>query len=147
MKKSNLITGFVYLFTGVICLLIALLTENKLNGLLFGFACAGLCSGLLTICHYYYWTSSKNRERYQEKLEKESIEAHDELKEMIRDRSGRYAYMLGLIVISISTVLFSVMGSLEIIENAVIIVLYLFGYFVFQIIAGILIFNRMMKKY
>lgn len=132
---------------GIACLLAGLFTESKLDSLLFGFSGAGICPGLLMICQYFYWSSPKNRERYQERLENERIEQHDELKEKIRDKSGRYAYMLGLFVISISMVAFSVLGALEIIDNSRIIVLYLGSYFVFQIVVGIVIFNRIIKKY
>jgi len=147
MKRSNLIVGIMYFLAGVGCLLTGLLTETKLEGLFFGFAGAGLCPGLLLVCQYFYWTSPQNRERYQEKMDNEQIEAHDELKIKIRDKSGRYAYTMGLIVISASAAVFSVLGSLEIVDNVKTIVFYLCGYLAFQIVAGILIFNRMMKKY
>ena len=147
MKKSNLIVGILYLIAGIACLLAALFTESKLNSLLFGFSGAGIGPGLLMICKYFYWTSPKNRGRYQERLENERIELHDELKEKVRDKSGRYAYVLGLFVISISMVVFSVLGALEIIDHSRMIVLYLGGYMIFQIVAGIVIFNRIIKKY
>lgn len=147
MKKSNLIVGILYLIAGIACLLAALFTESKLNSLLFGFSGAGIGPGLLMICKYFYWTSPKNRGRYQERLENERIELHDELKEKVRDKSGRYAYVLGLFVISISMVVFSVLGALEIIDYSRMIVLYLGGYMIFQIVAGIVIFNRIIKKY
>ena len=135
MKKSNLIVGILYLIAGIACLLAALFTESKLNSLLFGFSGAGIGPGLLMICKYFYWTSPKNRGRYQERLENERIELHDELKEKVRDKSGRYAYVLGLFVISISMVVFSVLGALEIIDHSRMIVLYLGGYMIFQIVA------------
>ena len=83
----------------------------------------------------------------QKKISNERIELHDELKEKIRDKSGRYSYIFGLIAISISIVIFSVLGALEIIDNSRIIVLYLGGYFLFQIVIGIVIFNHLLKKY
>ena len=41
MKKSNLITGILYVLFGVVCLIVALLIETKLEGILWGFAGAG----------------------------------------------------------------------------------------------------------
>ena len=38
MKKSNLITGILYVLFGVVCLIVALLIETKLEGILWGFA-------------------------------------------------------------------------------------------------------------
>ncbi|WP_077613097.1 hypothetical protein [Clostridium sp. Marseille-P2415] len=147
MKKSNLITGIMFALVGTVLLLIALLTYSKLDGLLFGFAGAGIGPGIVMICKYFYWSTPKNKERYQERITDEKIEQHDELKVKLRDKSGRYSYVLGLIAISISMVVFSIMGALEITINSRMIILYLGGYLVFQIVAGIAIFNHLLKKY
>lgn len=147
MKKSNLVIGILYIFVGIICLTIALFTESKLDGLFFGIAGAGIVSGVAMVFRYLYWSLPKNKEQYQQSLENENIEQHDELKEKIRDKSGRYAYVLGLITISISMLVFSALGSLKIINNSIVIILYLGGYSLFQIIAGISIFNHLLKKY
>lgn len=147
MKKSNLVTGLVFLSTGTVFLLTAIFTDQKLGSLLFGFAGAGIAPGLEMICKYFYWTRPANRERYSKKLENETIESHDELRVQLRDRSGRYAYVFGLTVISISIVVFSVLGQLEIIQHARMIVLYLGAYFVLQLVIGDVFFRRLLKKY
>lgn len=100
-----------------------------------------------SISIYFYWSSPKNKERYEERLENERIEQHDELKTKIRDRAGRYTYSLGLLVVCFSILVFGILGALEVIDNARMIVLYLGGYLLFQVIAGIVIFNKLMKKY
>ena len=147
MKKSNLITGILYVLFGVVCLIVALLIETKLEGILWGFAGAGIFPGIMMICKYFYWSSPKNKEQYEERLENDRIEQHDELKTKIRDRAGRYAYGIGLVVICFSILVFSILGALEVIDNARMIILYLSGYLMFQIITGIIIFNKLMKKY
>ena len=103
--------------------------------------------GIMMICKYFYWSSPKNKEQYEERLENDRIEQHDELKTKIRDRAGRYAYGIGLVVICFSILVFSILGALEVIDNARMIILYLSGYLMFQIITGIIIFNKLMKKY
>lgn len=147
MKKSNLITGILYVLFGVVCLIVALLIETKLEGILWGFAGAGIFPGIMMICKYFYWSSPKNKEQYEERLENDRVEQHDELKTKIRDRAGRYAYGIGLVVICFSILVFSILGALEVIDNARMIILYLSGYLMFQIITGIIIFNKLMKKY
>lgn len=147
MKKSELTTGILYIFGGIILLFIALLTDSVLDSLLFGFGSGASCAGMVMVCKYFYWNMPKNKERYQEKIANETIELHDEMKIKLRDKSGRYAYILGLIIISISIVIFSILGKLEMVDNSRIIVIYLYGYLIFQIIAGIIIFNRLLKKY
>lgn len=84
---------------------------------------------------------------YERNCENEKIEFHDELKSKLRDRAGRWAYAVGLITVSVSMVIFSILGKLEIIDNSRLIVLYLGGYLIFLIIIDIVIFNPLLKKY
>lgn len=147
MKKSNIITGVLYVLFGVACLIAAMMIETKLEGILWGFAGAGIGPGIVMIGQYFYWSSPKNKARYEERLENERIELHDELKTKVRDKAGRYAYTLGLLIICVSILVFGILGTVEFIDNARMIVLYLSGYLLFQIIAGIVIFNKLMKKY
>ena len=147
MKKNNLLEGIAFTFGGFIILCIALLTASKIDSILIGFGAGGISSGIVITCKYFYWNTPKNKERYQKKIENEKIELHDELKIKLRDKSGRYAYIIGILMISFSIVVFSILGKLEIIENTRLIVLYLGGYLIFQIVIGIVIFNQLLKKY
>ena len=80
-------------------------------------------------------------------VENEKIELHDELKSKLRDKSGRHAYAIGLMTVSISIIIFYILGQLEIIDNSRLMVLYLGGYLLFQIVIGIVIFKQLLKKY
>ena len=66
MKKSYFITGAVYLAVGCLMLTVALLTESRLEGILFGLAGAGIVPGIQMIVRYFYWSRPQNRQRYQE---------------------------------------------------------------------------------
>ena len=147
MKKSHLITGIVYVLVGIVFLVAALFTETKINSLLFGFTGACIGPGILMICKYFYWSSPKNKAVYEEKLERERIELHDEMKNLIRCKTAMYLYVAGLFIISFSMVVFSVLDSLEILKNGNIFVFYLAGYMAFQIIGGRVIYKHIMKKY
>jgi len=147
MKKSNLFSGIAYVFFGAACLCAAALTETKLDGIFWGFAGAGIFPGIMIICKYFYWSSSERRERYAEKLENERIEMHDELKNKLRNEAGRYAYNIGLLMVSFSILFFGILGALGLIDYARVIILYLSVYLVIQVAVGIIIFNRLMKKY
>ncbi len=147
MKKSNLVEAVLFILGGVVLGGIGLLTDSVLDSLLIGFAAGALCSGIVMLCKYLYWNAPKNRERYQEKLMNERIELRDELKSKLRDQSARYSYTIGIVTVSVSIMIFSVLGQLEIIGNSRLIVLYLAGYLVFQIALGILIFKHLLKKY
>lgn len=147
MKKSNLFAGIVYILFGLACLCAAILTETKLDGIFWGFAGAGIFPGIMMICKYFYWSAEKNKDRYEERLENERIEAHDELKTKLRNEAGRYAYSIGLLIVSFSILVFGVLGALELIDYARAIVLYLSVYLIIQVTVGMVIFNRLMKKY
>lgn len=112
MKRSNLIVGALYAVCGAALLSIAVLTDSVLDSLLFGFGAGAAASGLVMICRYFYWSTEKNRERYRQKTVDESIEIHDELKTMLRDKSGRYSYTAGIMTVSASIVVFSILGKL-----------------------------------
>lgn len=96
---------------------------------------------------YFYWSRPKNRQRYEERLENERIEMNDELKQKLRDRSGRYAYVLGMVTVSLSIFVIGILEDLGLIGDSRPMVLYLAAYLIFQFIAGIVIFNRLLKKY
>lgn len=147
MKKSNLYTGITYLLIGLIIGIIAGFCNTKLESLLWGFAGAGIAGGSAELWMYFYWLHPRNKIRYMERLENETIELQDERKEKFRNQSGRYAYILGLVTICISIVIFSALESLEIINHTKIVILYLFGYLVFQYVAGIIIFRYLNKRY
>lgn len=147
IKKSNLFIAIINICLGITCLLIALNFNTKLESLLYGFTGAYICSGAVMLWKYYYWSRPENKARYLEKVENEDIELNDERKIILRDKSGRYAYIIGLIVSVISIVIFSIMGNLNIIENYKLIIVYLSGFVIFQYLIGILIFNQLSKKY
>lgn len=147
MKKSRLITGILSALFGVTCLGVALLTETKLEGILWGLAGAGIVPGMMLVCQYFYWSSPQNKERYAQRLENEQIEIHDELKTQVRDKAGRHAYVLGIFTTCLAMIVFAVLGALEVVDHTRIILLYLFGYLLLQEFAGIFFFNRLMKKY
>jgi len=147
MKKNMLMSGLLYVLIGIAFLLCGIFLDTKLNSLFWGFAGAGIVPGLTMIYKYFYWARPQNSTKYAEKMEEEKIYLHDERKEKFRNQSGRYAYILGLITICISIVVFSVLSSLGIMQNAKILILYLGGYAAFQFITGILILRYLNKKY
>ncbi len=146
MKRSELYFGIGYLLAGILFLVLGFSIQSRLAGILFGLGGACLGPGLVMIFKYFYWTRPDKRQQYTQKLEREKIESQDELKESIRNKSGRYTYVLGLLVSSLSTLVFAILDVLEILDARVF-VFYLGGYLLFQLAAGIIIFNWLSKKY
>lgn len=147
MKKNYLNRGIVCVLAGICFLLAAILTETAFDGLLWGLAGGALGPGVGLIIKYFYWTSPQNADRYQEILEQEDINLHDELNEKLRDKSGRIAYLIGLLVLCVSEVIFAFLGKMGMITDHKIIVLYLFGLFLLQVIIGNTAYYYLRKKY
>jgi hypothetical protein len=126
MKKNYLNEGMKLLLVGICLVLAAAFSETAVDGLLWGFAGGALAPGIARIIQHFYWSAPKNQVRYQEMKEQADINLHDELNEKLRDKSGRIAYLIGLLIICISEVVFSILGKAGIISNHKLIVLYLF---------------------
>ena len=147
MKKSYLSKGIVCVLVGICFVLAAVFTESAIDGLLWGFAGGALGPGIGWIIQHFYWSHPKNRERYQEIQEQEDINLHDELNEKLRDKSGRIAYNIGLLLICVSEIVFAILGKAGIITDHKVIVLYLFGLFLIQIVIGNVAYRQLRRKY
>mgnify|MGYP006373646801 FL=1 len=147
MKKSYLNRGIICVLAGLCFLLVAVFTESVFDGLLWGVAGGALGPGIGWIIQHFYWSAPKNQERYREIQEQEEINLRDELNEKLRDKSGRIAYNIGLFIICISEVVFSIPGETGLITDYKIIVFYLFGLFVFQIVIGFVVYCQLRRKY
>ena len=147
MKKSYLSKAIVLVIIGICFVLAAIFTESAIDGLLWGFGGGALGPGIARIIQYYYWSAPENKKQYQEIQEQKDINVHDELNEKLRDKSGRIAYHIGLLIICISEVVFSLLGKTGVITDHRVIVLYLFGLLVFQIVAGKIAYNLLRKRY
>lgn len=144
MKKSNLIYGLIYTILAGISLYVAIAFDNKISGIFYGMTGALVGSGIFTIIRYFYW--QKNKEKYQEKLEIKEIEMQDELKQKLRDKSGKYTYWIGMLIIALSIMVYSVLGVLNIMDTEHIVV-YLAAYLISQVVIGVIVFNYLLKKY
>ncbi len=147
MKKSNFWLGLISALLGIALFLAGLLWDTALSSLICGTGGGLLGSGTLRLLRYRKWSRPESAAAYRERLEQEQIDMRDERKAMLRDRSGRYAYLLGLLVCCLSILVFSVLGSLEIVENARLTVLFLGAYLLFQWVAGIFFYRRLAEKY
>lgn len=147
MQKNNLVIGIFYTIIGIISLIVISIIKTKLDVLLFAFSFTFTLSGILMIGRYLYWSRPSKIKEYEERLDAEQINLHDERKKNLRNMSGRYAYLIGLVIISISIITFSVIDKFDVNFNARFIILYLSAYFIFQYIIGIIIFRHLSRKY
>ena len=149
MKKRELWFGLGMIAGGILFLLAALLLETPLDSLFCGFFGAFTAPGAVQVYKYVKWTKLETADSYQRHLEEEQIELRDERKEMLRNKSGRMAYILGLLAAAVSMTAFSILGKLGMVEESAsrLLILFLAGYMVFQILAGWALYWLLDKKY
>lgn len=145
MKKSNIIYGLTCIILSGISLYIAIIFDaNKMSGVFYGLTGALGVGGIVSIAQYFYW--KRHNEKYEEKLEIERIEQQDELKQKLRDKSGRYAYLIGMSITALSIMAYSLLGVLNIMDTEYI-VTYLSIYLISQLFIGIIVFHHLLRKY
>ena len=146
MKKSYLWTGVGMIVLGLCCLLAALLLDTPLDSVLCGLFGAFTAPGIVQIYKYFMWGRSPE---YRAKLEEEQIDLRDERKEMLRNKSGRIAYVIGLLAAAVYMTAFSVLGTLGIVSEAAsrLMILFLAGYMLFQLAAGRIVYRLLARKY
>ena len=149
MKKRELWFGLAMIAGGILFLLAALLLDTPLDSLFCGFFGAFTGPGVIQVYKYVKWTKLETPDSYQRHLEEEQIELRDERKEMLRNKSGRYAYILGLLAAAAAMTVFSFLGKLGMVDEAAsrLMILFLAGYMVFQIVAGWALYRLLDKKY
>lgn len=147
MKKNTLITGILLLLIGVAALGAAVIFQNNMNGLFYGLGGAGCALGIGNIISYFYWSSDKNKKRYEELLENKSIEVNDELNSKIRDRSGRITCNIGFAAACITAILLEILECLGLISGSYLTVMVLCGFLIFQIITYIFVFSSIKKQF
>ena len=145
MKRSNIIYGLTCIILSGISLYIAIIFDaNKMSGVFYGLTGALGVGGIVSIAQDFYW--KRHNEKYEEKLEIERIEQQDELKQKLRDKSGRYAYLIGMSITALSIMAYSLLGVLNIMDTEYI-VIYLSIYLISQLFIGIIVFNHLLRKY
>lgn len=110
---------------------------------LFIFGISGSCFLLWKL---RYWLKPLNKGKAEQFLDNEQIEIQDERKVKLRNLAAKYTYILGLIVITLSIIVFSILRELEITVGIDIIIWYLTGYLFFQYFMGIIIYNFLNVK-
>ena len=148
MKKSDLWIGVCFLIAGTACLVGALmLSGTALGSLLCGLTGGIGVPGLVMVCKYLKWSSPKHAAEYRERLEQEQIELRDERKEMLRNKSGRYAYVFNLLVNCLALFVLASLDALKIVEIENLIILGLALWLLAQYFAGIVFYKILEKKY
>jgi hypothetical protein len=149
MKKRDFWTGLIMMALGLLCLAGTIFWNTVLGSILYGFSGALIGPGAVLVWKYIRWTKLETADACRRHFEEEQIELRDERKEMLRNRSGRYAYVVGMLAAVVSMNVFFLLGKLGMLEEAAsrLIVLFLGGYAFFQVLAGWVIYQLLDRKY
>ena len=148
MKKRDLWTGVAFLIAAAACLIGALmLSGTALGSLLCGMTGGIGVPGFVMVYKYFKWSSPKHAAEYRERLEQEQIELRDERKEMLRNKSGRYAYIFNLVVYCLGLFVLASLDALEIVEIESQIILWLALWVLAQYFTGIVFYKMLEKRY
>lgn len=147
MKKSQLYSGISYTLLGLTCIVIAILTEFKLEGILWGLGGAGIGPGVALILQYLYWSRPDKLEEYTKRMKNVKIEMSDERKVMLRDKSGRITYQFMIYVYCALIVIITIVSSVTDFQpTSQGVVIGLSMLLLLQYICGIVVFNRLNNK-
>ncbi len=147
MSKRSLIDGIGCIAIAVIAFLLSLHPEVQTTARLTGMASTYIVFGGMTVIRYFYYHSPKNREFYKEWLEYEEIGQRDERTLRLLEKSRGYTYQFGqelLVAAILGSVILEAFG---IIEKSDTVVGILGGFLIVQIIAELVIFRHLSKKY
>lgn len=148
MKKTTLLSGIIALVIGIAALMAAIhQTDNNISGILFGLTGCGLGLGIGTIINYTYWSTGKNRKRYEELLERKNIEVNDELNQKIRDKAGRITESIGLAIIISLIITLTLFEALGFMASGYLTVVILSFYLLIRLVIYAVVFNSVRKEY
>lgn len=145
MKNRYLLSGLCCLIVGFISL-IGIFFFTKFNFIFICLFIFGISGGCFLLWKFRYWLKPLNKDKAEQFLDNEQIEIQDERKVKLRNLAAKYTYILGLIVITLSIIVFSILRELEITVGVDIIIWYLTGYLFFQYFIGIIIYNYLNFK-
>lgn len=111
--------------------------------LLFGLGGGLVGGGVAALARLVYWTRPGRSAEFAERLESQSIDRHDELKQRLRYQSGWAAYLITLAALALLVVGFAVTAVVSDVDTrlvittlgAVLLVSYLSGLVAFQILS------------
>ena len=145
MKKNRLYLGAGYILAGLACLVLSLWFEEG-NAALSGVGGGLLGAGAVIAGRFFYWSRPSRAEEYRQKLEEERISLKDERKNMLRDKSGRIAYLIQLMLCVLVLILLTLLNALHILAVSPWVILGLVLWVIFQYFCGAAVFRWLEKR-
>ncbi|MGL5259900.1 MAG: hypothetical protein ACRC7V_07305 [Lachnospiraceae bacterium] len=143
--KNYLKSSIVYFCLGIVFLILAYVFPDI--SIFVGFAGACIGPAIMMVLKYLYWR--KRPIKYSEKIEDESIELHDERKEMIRGKSLRISTLINWCILSAFISIVAFLGQLQVIsiETSKPIIITIAAYWFISVVIMQIVYKYLSKKY
>ena len=143
--KSS-VANVVMLILGIVILAFAIMYKNDASSMLVGLGSALSFSALVAIVKNLYWRSPSKKNEYAKLIKNENISLKDERKIMLRDKSGRISYIIGLVVLGVSIWIFMILKAFNIFDAGRMFFIFAGGFVLFEFFLGLLVFRYLEKK-
>lgn len=147
MKKRDFYFGLACVILGAGLIVSGMVLNTRLSGIICGGGGGILGSGIGQLCRWWKWSRPENVDAYREKLEQEQIDLRDERKTMLRDKSGRYAYLFSMALCLAAIFVLCVLYLLEVADFAQPLAQLLVLYLIIQYVSGLIIYQHLSEKY
>lgn len=147
MKKRNFYYGLACVILGAGLIVLGFVLNTRFSSMICGGGGGILGGGIAQLYRWRKWTRPETADTYREKLEQEQIDLRDERKTMLRDKSGRYAYLFSMALCLAVIFVLCVLSVLEVTDFAFPAVLLLTVYVIIQYLAGLVFYRRLSEKY
>lgn len=99
MKKSDKAVLMIYMIIGAVLVAIGLTIDiDYYSSLIFAMGFALACNSAAQFLRFYHNMKPENREKYREKLRRQSIDLNDERKVQLRNRAGYITWEISMVV-------------------------------------------------
>lgn len=140
-KKKLLLMLWIIVGVGIILSFLFIL-DSPLFGMILGFS--GGIFGTTIVLFLLYCKKNEEVRKHEEKI---AINRKDERKIMLRDKSGRYAYIISLVLLLVITTFFFILNKMEIRISIDVIISVYSALVIFEYVLGMLIFKYLAHKY
>lgn len=145
--KNYLYNTIIYWTFTMALVFIIILFDSPMETLLAGIAGASFVGGVINLSHYFHWSQAENKEESEARQDKWDMDLAKETKEHLLDKAGRISYKIGLMVIALAILGFILLDSLSLVDNALVFVLFLLLFLLFEYFIGILIYRKLTDRY
>lgn len=143
--KNQLKSSILFFCLALVFLILAFVFPEI--SIFVGFVGGCLGPAIMMLYKYLYWR--KRPEKYEEKIERDTIELYDERKEMIRGKALRASTIVNWCILSVLIVTIALLGQFHIIASEISrpIILGIAAYWLLSIVIMQVIYKSLSKKY